>query len=96
MKKRKFKLFFKYHIRLDVDKFESLKGKLPTDVDILRRLLIWKETSTQDPYVIQLNDEEFSLFLKEIHKKIGPAKYHPINIILIDGTDIEIIKIEIK
>ena len=57
--KRKFKLYFnsispdeKHMVSgtiLNADKFTSLKGKLPTDVDIIRRLLIWKETGEKEP-----------------------------------------------
>lgn len=73
MKKRKFKLHFgksPYTI-LNVDKFVSLKGKLPTDVDVIRRLLIWEQTKLKDPYVINLSDQEYGAFYKEFKQKLS-------------------------
>ena len=72
MKKRKFKLHFgqsPYTI-LNADRFVSLKGKLPTDVDVIRRLLIWEQTKLKDPYVINLSDQEYEAFSKEFKQKI--------------------------
>lgn len=72
MKKRKFKLHFSQSPStiLNADKFTSLKGKLPTDVDVIRRLLIWEQTKIKDPYIINLSDQEYEAFSKEFKQKI--------------------------
>ncbi len=92
--KRKYKLFFKYPIRLNAEGFKSLINKLPSDTDVLRRVIIQRQIKTKDPLILQLNDEEFKLFLKEFSQKTGNAKMGLPDTLVIDGTGIEVVKIQ--
>lgn len=78
--------------RLNADRFLSLKEKLPTDVDIIRRLLVWKETGEREPYILFLNQEESLNFEKEFRQKIlGPWVRKSI---YIEGTEFKIVTIQ--
>ncbi len=92
--KRKYKLFFKYPIRLNAEGFKSLVNKLPSDIDVIRRIVIQRQTKINDPLILQLKDEEFKLFLKEFYQKTGNAKMGIPDTLVIDGTEIEIVKIQ--
>jgi len=70
--KRKFKLVFggTHGTILNVDKFTTLKGKLPTDVEVLRRVSIQEQIGIQEPYLLQLTQEEYANFVKEFRQKL--------------------------
>lgn len=96
MKKRKFKLIF-YATNpsgtiLNVDKFICLRDKLPTDVDVFRRIMIQKQTGIIEPYLIYLNKKEYDIFRKEFRQKVLTSIIS--HSIIIEGTNIEIAKIK--
>lgn len=96
MKKRKFKLIFggSTGTILNAEKFSSIKEKLPTDVEIIRRKLIWEQTGLKEPYILQLDKEKYERFVKEFKQKI--PFYGVLHSIHIEGTNEEIVKIQIK
>jgi len=93
--KRKFKLIFRTSpgVILNVEKFKSLKGKLPLDVDIFRRRIIWEQTKVKDPYIVYLSEGEYSEFVKEFKQKL--PRYGVSNSICIQDTSEVIVKIQI-
>ena len=94
MKKRRFKLVFGKSpgTILNVDKFKSLQGKMPSDVDIMRRLCIWEQTKTEDPYYVYLNKEESELFQEEFLQKAPHVRISK-NIYIQDSSKL-IVKIQ--
>lgn len=96
MKKRKFKLIFGSPpgTILNAEKFNSLKGKLPSDVDIFRRKIIWSQTKVKTPYYTYLTGEEYNMFIKEFKQKL--PRIGVLHSISIESTSEVIIKIEIK
>lgn len=56
--------------RLNAHKVNSLKGKLPVDTDIVRRISIFKNNpSNYTPYELKLTKEESELFQDEMKRK---------------------------
>lgn len=96
MKKRKFKLLFGLPpgTILNTERFNSLQGKLPSDVDVFRRKIIWEQTKVKTPYIIYLTKDEYSEFVKEFKQKLPRVEVG--HSIFIESTSEVIAKIEIK
>lgn len=77
MKKPKFKLEFHIqtkngnHVTLNAQNFTSLRSLLPTDVDVVRRVLMFKSQQLEiEPYSLQLKEEKWEEFQKELKMKV--------------------------
>lgn len=78
MKKQKFQLYlFIGKTTLSTRNLSSLKGLLPSEVDLMRRLFISETTGIPfQPFVLELSQEQGRNFINEIVRKCKRGQPH--------------------